>query len=171
MLGTQAYSQSASDATGTWLTEDGRAKIRIEHCGEANKRICGFVVWMKDPLTEEGQPRLDINNPDPAKRHRPSLGMELMSGLKPDDDQHYAGEIYNADNGKMYSITLSVESQDELKVHGCMLKFLCGSQSWSRVADLPVPGTKVVATTPVTKTTKPAGTGSAHLHDSQPPAQ
>lgn len=159
LCGTQAWAQAGLDMAGTWLTEDSRAKIRTEHCGD---KLCGYVVWMKQPLTDKGEPRTDIKNPDPAKRSRPSLGLELMSGLKAVDETHYSGQIYNAEDGKMYDVTLSMEKAEELNVHGCLLRFLCGSQSWQRVADMPIPGaaTKVVATVPATAAkppVKPAG--------------
>lgn len=166
-LGSPAIAEGALDPAGTWLTEDGRAKIKTEHCGEGSQKLCAYVVWMKNPLDENGQPRVDINNPDPAKRNRPSLGLELMSGLKPDDPTHYTGEIYNAENGKMYNVTLSIDSPAELKVHGCLLHFLCGSQSWERVADIAIPPTKVVSTAP---TTKPKPSGGMSKHDVAPSA-
>ena len=145
-FGPMAHAQAAPEVSGTWLTEDGRAKIRTEHCGD--NKLCGFVVWMKNPLDDNGLPRTDIKNPDPAKRSRPSLGLELMSGLKQDDATHYEGEIYNAEDGKMYNVTVSVEKNEELKVHGCLLRFLCGSQTWTRVADIGVPKPGTVAAAP-----------------------
>ena len=147
LIGAQAHAQNVSNYIGTWQTEDGRAKIRIENCKETSADLCGYVVWLRDPLTDDGKPRTDVKNPDPAKRTRPSLGMELMTNLKLDDDKHYAGEIYNADNGKKYDITLKAEKASELEVKGCMLKYLCGSQSWARVADLPVPGSNKMVQT------------------------
>ena len=132
------------DPAGTWLTEDGRAKIRIDKCGDDHKEICGTIVWLKDPLDEKGHPKTDIKNPDPAKRSRTTLGMPLVTELKPDDDDVYSGEIYNAENGKSYDVTFKVEKPSDLHVKGCMLSVLCGSQHWSRVADLPP---TVVATT------------------------
>ena len=38
---------SVADPSGTWLTEDGRARVRVERCGVSLEQICGFVVWMK----------------------------------------------------------------------------------------------------------------------------
>lgn len=161
-----AFAQQAGDPVGTWLTEDGRAKIRIEHCPEGGQNICGFVAWMKDPLNEKGQPRTDIKNPDPSKRGRPSLGMQLMTDLKPDEDAHYAGEIYNADDGKMYAVTLHSDSATELHVRGCIMHILCGTQTWARVADIALPGTAKLVSTAAAKTAK--GTANAtKLHDSQ----
>ncbi len=149
--GTAAIAKDGSlDPAGTWLTEDGRAKIRIEKCGEDHAHICGNVVWLKDPLDDKGRPKMDIKNPDPAKRTRPTLGMPLFNQLAPDEDQVYAGQIYNAENGKSYDVTFDVDKPSDLHVKGCMLSILCGSQHWTRVADTPAPA--VVATTQGKKT-------------------
>src|SRR5262249_7258632 len=37
---------AAADATGTWLTEDGKARIRIAACGPA---LCGTIISLKEP--------------------------------------------------------------------------------------------------------------------------
>ncbi len=58
------------DPSGTYLTEDGRARVRLEKCGAANDRLCGYVVWLKVPLTDKGEPRVDFKNPDPKKQAR-----------------------------------------------------------------------------------------------------
>lgn len=129
----------ANDPSGIWLTEDGRARIRVEKCGPQEKNVCGYVVWLKVPLNEQGQPRVDKFNPDAKKATRPSLGHQLIMGLKPNADAHYEGKIYNADNGKSYDVTLWTDAPTELTVRGCMLGILCGSQTWNRVTDV-LPG-------------------------------
>lgn len=141
------------DPAGTWLTEDGRAKIKVEKCGADHAHLCGSVVWLEEPLDEKGHPKLDTKNPDPAKRSRSTIGMPLFTDLIPDDDQAYGGKIYNAENGKSYDVTLRVDKPSELHIKGCMLSILCGSQNWSRVNDI-TPG--VVATTSPTKKVKAA---------------
>ncbi|ACL59781.1 DUF2147 domain-containing protein [Methylobacterium nodulans] len=132
LAGTAA--QAATDPSGTWLTEDGRAKIKIERCGPGSAHICGTVVWLKTPLNDQGQPRTDIKNPDPKKRTRPVIGLQLMEGLKPGEDG-YKGQIYNAEEGKFYEVTIARESASELAVSGCLLKVLCGSQTWTKTPD------------------------------------
>lgn len=140
-LAPAAYAAEAgADPAGTWLVEDGRAKIRIEKCGPDHKNLCGNVVWLKEPLDDKGQPKRDLKNPDAAKRNRPALGMQLISNLTPDDDV-YVGQIYNAENGKMYDVKINAENATDLKVKGCLVSILCMSQHWTRVADLPVPST------------------------------
>ena len=145
--------EGALDPAGTWLTEDGKAKIKIEKCGADHADICGVVAWLKEPLDDQGRPKTDIKNPDPAKRNRPTLGMPLFSGLTPDDEHDYTGQIYNAENGKNYDVTFRVEKPAEIRVKGCVLSILCGSQHWTRTADLPA---SVVATTQAKGKTKAA---------------
>ena len=107
---------STTDPRGTWLTEDGRARIRIERCGTTLEQVCGYIVWMKEPADARGQPVVDRQNPDLAKRSRPVLGHQLLMGLAPISDGRFAGQIYNAENGKSYAISLWRETPDMLKV-------------------------------------------------------
>lgn len=130
-----AKNPSGKDPSGTWLTGDGRAKIRIDRCGPGQKLVCGKVVWLKVPTTETGTPRTDLKNPDPKKRSRPVMGLQLIDGLKPDEEK-FTGEIYNIEEGKIYTVSLERESEAELSVSGCMLRVLCGSQTWTRVPDV-----------------------------------
>lgn len=130
-----AAADTTKDPSGTWLTGDGRAKIRIDHCGPGQHLVCGKVVWLKLPTTETGAPRTDLKNPDPKKRARPVLGLQLIDGLKPDDEK-FTGELYNIEEGKVYTVSLERESEAELSVSGCMLRVLCGSQTWTRVPDV-----------------------------------
>ncbi|GEP00942.1 DUF2147 domain-containing protein [Methylobacterium haplocladii] len=123
------------DPTGTWLTEDGRAKVRIDRCGPSASNICGKVVWLKTPTAPGGGPRTDLKNPDPKKRNRPVIGLTLLDNLQPEEAK-FSGEIYNAEEGKMYSVSLERESASELNISGCLLKVLCGSQTWNRVPDV-----------------------------------
>lgn len=128
-------SAAPQDPSGTWLTEDGRAKIRIDRCGPASANVCGKVVWLKVPTNESGGPRTDLKNPDPKKRSRPVLGLQLIDGLKPEAEK-FSGEIYNIEQGKTYSVSVERESASELNVSGCLLKVLCGSQTWTKVPDV-----------------------------------
>ena len=139
-----AHAAETADPVGTWLVEDARAKIHIEKCGANHDELCGSVVWLKDPLDDKGRPKTDIKNPDPAKRNRPAVGMQLIDELKPDEDKVYSGQIYNAENGKNYDVTLRMDSPTDLRLKGCVMSILCQSQHWTRVADVPA---TVVATT------------------------
>ena len=137
---------AAAEPIGTWLTEDGRARVRTEFCGPKGDRLCGYVVWGRKPLDEEtGQPRLDKHNPDPARRTRPLHGHQMILGLKPDEEGRYGGKIYNGDNGKSYDVRIWSEAPAELSVKGCLVSILCSTQTWTRVSDV-LPGQLQAAT-------------------------
>lgn len=121
--------------TGTWLTEDGRARVRTQGCNSDATRLCGFIVWGSQPLDENGKPKIDLYNPDPAKQGRPQLGHQMLLGLKPNSDGRFEGKIYNAENGKTYDVTVWSDRPSTLTVKGCMLVF-CASQTWKRVTDI-----------------------------------
>jgi uncharacterized protein (DUF2147 family) len=127
-----AHAETPKDPSGTWLTGDGRAKIQIDRCGTNASLVCGKVVWLKVPTTDGGTPRTDVKNPDPKKRARPVIGLTLIDGLRPDDGK-FSGQIYNVEEGKTYEVSVERESETELSVSGCLLKVLCGSQTWTRV--------------------------------------
>ena len=113
----------AASPKGDWLVEDQTAIIRVDSCGTA---MCGTVAWTKD------QSSLDENNPDPAKRTRPILGLQLLLGMKPASDGRWEGDIYNPKNGKIYSSRMWLKSDDTLRVEGCVMGFLCSGQEWTR---------------------------------------
>jgi uncharacterized protein (DUF2147 family) len=72
-----ASAEPGIDPTGVWLTEAGDAKVRIARCGTA---ICGTIIWLKAPIDRAtGKPQLDDKNPDPAKAHRPIIGLQTSS--------------------------------------------------------------------------------------------
>lgn len=121
-----------ADPSGTWRTEDGRARVRVETCGPAGDRLCGFIVWLQD-AGRDGKGGADRNNPDPAKAGRPLLGHQIMLGLSPNRDSRYEGRIYNAEDGKAYDVTVWLAGPGDLKVKGCLL-FFCKTESWTRAA-------------------------------------
>ena len=58
---------------------------------------------------------------------------------KPGLDQ-WEGQVYNAKDGQSYSATITPIGTDQLEIKGCVLGFLCGGETWTRVAPAPVPG-------------------------------
>ncbi|WP_246735103.1 DUF2147 domain-containing protein [Bradyrhizobium sp. S69] len=131
-----AIAAPSDEPSGTWLTEDGRARVRVERCGAKLEQVCGYIVWMKDPMDAKGRAALDVQNPDAAKRSRPVLGHQLILGLSLSPDQRFHGQIYNAENGKSYEITLWREAADGLQIRGCMMSILCATQTWTPTTDV-----------------------------------
>jgi uncharacterized protein (DUF2147 family) len=124
----------AADPTGDWKVADGVATIRVAEC---NGSMWGVVAWEKVPGGH------DSNNPDVSKQNRPTLGMPILIDMKkkPDADA-WEGQVYNAKDGQSYSSTIKPVGSDQLEIRGCVLGFLCGGETWTRVAG-PIPSSPV----------------------------
>ena len=120
----------AADPTGDWKVADGVANIRVAQC---NGSMWGAVAWEQTPGGK------DVNNPDASKQSRPTLGMPILIDMKkkPGVDA-WEGQVYNAKDGQFYSSTIKPIGSDQLEIQGCVLGFLCGGETWTRVAP-PIP--------------------------------
>ena len=120
----------AADPTGDWRVADGVANIRVAQC---NGSMWGAVSWEKQPGGR------DENNPDVSKKNRPTLGMVTLIDMKkkPGVDQ-WEGQVYNAKDGQLYSATITPAGTDQLEIKGCVMGFLCGGETWTRVGP-PIP--------------------------------
>lgn len=124
-----ANAQGNDDPTGVWQTQAGDARVRVSRCGGA---ICGTIVWLRDKIdASTGKPAVDDKNPDPARRNRPMIGVQIFINMKAAGPNKWSGQIYNSDDGKIYTSNISVSSPDILKVEGCVGAF-CGGESWTR---------------------------------------
>jgi uncharacterized protein (DUF2147 family) len=115
----------ASSASGEWLVADKSARILIRAC---DNRLSGAISWER----EHG---LDDQNPDPAKRSRPTLGIPILLGMRSTGPDSWAGQIYNAENGKTYKAKVKLISSHELRVEGCVLGFICAGETWTKVQE------------------------------------
>jgi uncharacterized protein (DUF2147 family) len=120
-----AASRAHADPLGEWRVADGNATVQIRKCGGA---YCGFVA------TTKTAPGRDEKNPDPAKRNRSVLGIEVLISLRPAGKNLWTGTTYNAEDGQYYSAKVSLQSEQALQVEGCVPNGgLCGSETWVRV--------------------------------------
>jgi uncharacterized protein (DUF2147 family) len=120
----------AADPTGDWMVADQVANIRVAEC---NGSMWGAVVWEKTPGGR------DINNPDVALQSRPTLGMPILIDMKKKTGvDQWEGQVYNGKDGKHYSSTIKPVGLDKLEIQGCVLGFLCGGETWTRVGP-PIP--------------------------------
>jgi uncharacterized protein (DUF2147 family) len=136
-----AHASQRDAIVGSWNTEEHDAVIDIFKCGE---KYCGTIKWIKEPNytaednnDREGRPKVDDRNPDPKLRARPLVGIRMMY------DFAYAGKniwkggrIYNPENGKTYSGTITLISPDTLHLRGFFVVPLLGrTTEWTRVAN------------------------------------
>jgi len=75
----------------------------------------------------------DKNNPDPKLRNRPTLGMPILMDMAPTNPNKWEGNVYNSENGKIYSASITLSDPNTVRIQGCVLGFLCGGESWTRV--------------------------------------
>ncbi|MGA2638644.1 DUF2147 domain-containing protein [Methylocella sp.] len=115
---------ASADPVGEWRTADG-ATVRVKKCGSG---LCGFVA------STRGAPGKDVRNPDPAKRGRSVLGIEVLINLQPKGEKVWTGTTYNAEDGLLYNATVTEQGESALQVKGCGSNGgVCGSETWSRV--------------------------------------
>ena len=126
MIQLLAIAVAASSPSGTWITQDGTALVRVEPCGNS---ICGRVAEVL--ATQPGVPRTDVHNPDPGLRSRPLVGLSILGGFSWSGREWTNGHIYDPKTGRTYRSKLSVGPDGSLDVSGCVL-FVCQSQHWSR---------------------------------------
>ena len=116
---------AAEPISGHWITEDGKALVTIGRCGNT---VCGRVTRIL--ATAPKDPPVDENNPDKTLRHRPILGLTVLSGFT-DKGDDWRGKIYSPEEGKSYRSIIERDGPNRLKVKGC-IAFFCKTQHWKR---------------------------------------
>ena len=129
---------TADAIVGRWLNGKGVAIIEVY---KADGQYMGKVVWLKepaypadDPKGMAGQERVDRENPDPALRGRPILGLVIMRGFAFDGNSWSKGRVYDPENGKEYRGRMTLTSPDVLSLRGYVGITLFGrTERWTRV--------------------------------------
>ena len=140
---------SPPDPTGEWLVANAVARIRIVDC---EGRRWGVVSW-------EMRPGIDSNNPDHALRSRPTLEMPILLGMAQSKSNEWEGQIYNSQDGHIYSANISLVNPGTLRVRGCFLGVLCGGENWTRV---PPPNIAGVSPPPTFRSTSSPPSAAAN---------
>jgi uncharacterized protein (DUF2147 family) len=116
---------------GLWYNDVKSGKILIYK--EPNGKFYGKVVWLREPL-KNGKPKVDELNQDEKLRSRPRLGLPVLADfVKDGDDKYTDGTIYDPNNGKTYSCTITYKGKT-LAIRGYIGISLFGrTTTWSRV--------------------------------------
>jgi len=97
---------------GVWRI-DGKAAVQIFDCAGL---MCGRVVWLLVPRDSGGQLDRDKRNPDPALRQRQLCGLTTLRNLRPAGPGRWGdGSFYNPDDGKTYSVSAQLASDNVIK--------------------------------------------------------
>jgi uncharacterized protein (DUF2147 family) len=107
LFGAAAYAETApAGPIGTWRMANNKITVKVNYCGGQN--LCAKIVAMAKPLNKQGKPKTDTDNPNPALRGRPIVGLEIISNMAPRGQNQWAGSIYNADDGYTYRSTVKL---------------------------------------------------------------
>jgi len=124
----------AASPVGLWYAEGGAAEVQVFPCAD---EFCGKVVWLHSPLGEDGCELHDDKNPDSALRNRAIIGLLVLTGLKPADDDQAAwsgGSIYDPTSGHTYSCIARLEGDNRLFLRGYFgIQLLGRTTTWTRV--------------------------------------
>jgi uncharacterized protein (DUF2147 family) len=112
-----------ADPKGVWLAQDG-AHVHVGKCGQG---FCATIVAPKI-----GGPATDINNPDPAQRDRPLVGVTVLYNMMPDGPGKWSGTLYNTDDGHTYPGHLLELGPSTIRIEGCAIG-ICGGKNLSRL--------------------------------------
>lgn len=115
LLSTPTLAQD--DVYGVWLERDkGKVAVIVEDC---EGKLCGYIYWLKKPLSSNGKPKLDKHNPDESKRKNPRCGLKILSDFTLKKHNYWSGgSIYNPSNGRTYRSFISVSDEGKLNVSG-----------------------------------------------------
>lgn len=122
----------ADRVLGTWVPSHGKARIKIEKIGS---KFFGKSVWLKEPNDDQGNPKTDVNNPDPTLRNQPRLGLRIMKDFVYEGDGIWSGgTVYDPEKGKTYCGKIKWIDADHLDLRGsiCGFTLLGRTDTWSR---------------------------------------
>lgn len=125
-----SVSALAESVPGVYRLSDGQVTIKVSNCGQ---NLCANIVGLKEPISKiDGKPKVDRENPDPSKRKRPLMGLSVLIGMKPTGDNSWKGSLYNPDDGKTYSASVSLKG-NTFSVKACVIGVLCKTNRFVRV--------------------------------------
>ena len=133
LIGASTAAQ-AFDPWGIWIREEGGTKFDFYNC---DNKLCAKVVYVEKPEEKSG------------------LGTVILRNAEKKGDNNWAGEIINPKDGKTYTGKVKLEKANELTLQGCLLGFLCKSETWKKDPD------QKLASTPGGKPVGPAFKASA----------
>lgn len=130
LLPMAAFATHPDDILGIWLADDNEVKVEVY---KVNNEYFGKIIWLKEPNDKNGNPKKDKNNPDPAKRNNPAIGILILKNIIFKEGK-WMGTIYGPKRGKETQCTLQLKSKDVL-VGTVTYGLLSGSRTWQRVKE------------------------------------
>ncbi|MBW6498681.1 MAG: DUF2147 domain-containing protein [Bacteroidales bacterium] len=119
---------------GIWLTEEKNSQVEITKA--PNGQFIGRIVWLNEPLDEDGKPKTDKENPTASQRNQRLLGLQILKGFTYDANKKEwsGGTIYDPDNGKTYSAFMKLDGNNTMVLRGYVMgmRMLGRNSTWTR---------------------------------------
>ncbi len=98
---------------GLWARGDGKAKVKVERCGDA---ICATNTWIREGTKGE------------------KAGDVLVMSVKPEDPGRWSGTAFDRQRDLTYRMSLTIEGKS-MRTEGCVLAgIVCKEMAWTRLA-------------------------------------
>jgi uncharacterized protein (DUF2147 family) len=126
------YANEAPKVEGIWTCSKKDCKVEIYKTGNTYE---AKLLWARKELDENGKPKLDVKNPDAAKRNIPVIGNKTLWNAKYNSKTHYFEEATAYRNGRYFCGKFKLNEDGTLTIIGynCVYKFIRFSETWSRV--------------------------------------
>lgn len=152
MMLTGAVARAASDEdamNGEWYTEENKSKVEVFSYTDKRSNVTkyyGKLIWFKDPVYRKDDPEAgvtlhDRENPDPARKADPLLGLLILKDFTYNTAEKMweNGTIYDPERGKTYTCQIKflvepgVKKGSTLDVRGYIgTPYLGRSSIWMR---------------------------------------
>ncbi len=126
-----AASPPKAPEVGVWYDDTGQGAVEITPCGAG---YCGYIVWLRDPFNQKGEPLRDVYNPEPARRSQTICGLQVLGRLSRQADGSLdGGWVYDPKIGKAYNAEVRTNGGAALTVRGYLsLKMFGKDLTWKR---------------------------------------
>ncbi len=131
-IGMATAQETGDKLVGVWQPSEGTALVKIDKIGS---KYFGRIVWLKEPMNEEGTPKLDVNNPDESLRSTPLKGYRILKDFSWDDEEGIwkDGTIYDPKNGTTYNCKIELTEENKIEVRGFVGTAVFGrTDVWTR---------------------------------------
>ncbi len=100
-----------SSLAGNWARGDGKAKVRIEPCGDD---VCAINTWIRPGVPDE------------------KVGDRLVMTIRPVGPDKWVGKALDPQRHLTYRMTIDIAAAS-MTTHGCVLGgLLCKNMGWTR---------------------------------------
>jgi uncharacterized protein (DUF2147 family) len=122
----------AQTIIGKWRTidDDSGEQRSIVEVFEKGGKFYGRVIRIFPQPGEDPDPICEECDDDDPRKGKKIIGMQILTGLEPLNDQYANGDILDPENGKVYRCKLWLEGND-LKVRGYWGPFY-RTQTWKK---------------------------------------